>query len=344
MAETAAERLAREAAEAAIGGVTVRIEEKVDRLLAPAATKYSTSEVEDYGIVRRSFADMYGFTRVSDITWRINSLADVWKDEHNGVYPSSTDFLQWDIAHNSIATFAAGYSNLAPSFTITQPDGTWTRYHNDPVRGPLPSATQNTPDFEFLKTGVQGQHIDVIPEADLPAILAGLSPIAQPRSGSSGGVGRTERTFDRRQLEEAAMERWRGLLLEEPEDDELTTLVSDYIKNANAFWIRESGSLDFDTFVTDRIRQQERHSFLYSKKPGFQSEAEYMGGFRNTVSQFGLSSTGTLRELEAGASSGVGLAGFGERVERSREARTINQGSFSQRLAGSLAQTGLGGT
>lgn len=303
--------------------------------------KYATSETEDYNIVRRSFADLYEFDRVSDLTWRVNSLADLWKKEHGGLWPSISDMTQWDIAHNSIGTFAAGYSGLAASFTITQPDGTWIRYNNDPVRGPIASATQDTPDFEFIKTGVRSQHIDVIPQSDLAVILTGLSPIRQPTGGGGGGrAAREPMAFDRRELAEAAIDRWRGLLLEEPDDAVLDGLVSGYITDANAFWVNEAGRLDYDTYVTDRIRATERHGILYGKKPEFQSEAEYMGGFRQTVGQFGLGGRAALREIEAGATSGAGLAGFGERVGRTREARFAAGGGFSRQLANQMSQMG----
>ena len=306
--------------------------------------KYNAERREDFRFARKSFADQWDLTP-SDLDFRINSLAELWRRE-NGVWPRSSELLQWETAQNSIWTYASGWSQFDMFFGIQSPEGETTFYFNDPVKGlsqdrdifsqaPGVGAAGGDKAAEFIARRT------VIPEADIPAILAGLSPIREP---SGRGVGRKARTFDRRQLSEAATNRWRGLLLEEPEDAELDSLVSDYIAEANAFWVRDSGSLDFDTFVTDRIRTQDRHAFLYGKKPEFQSEAEYMGGFRQTVSQFGLSSAGELRELEAGASSGVGLAGFGERVSRTRESRLINQGSFSQRLAGSLAGSGLGGS
>lgn len=300
--------------------------------------KYSTAEPEDYRYARKNLADMYGLG-VADITWRVNSLAQLWADDHNGIYPSGSEMLQWDIARNSIGSLAAGYGQLPPSFTVVEPDGSWTRWNNDPVQGPTLGATQDTPDFEFLKTGVQSQHLAVIPSADLPAILAGLSPIGQP-SGGGGGGGRDPLAFDRRQLAEDATNRWRGLLLEEPDDATLDSLVSDYIGKANAFWMQDAGRLDFDTFVVDQVRATDRHQTLYSKKPEFQSEDEYMGGFRQSVSQFGLGSSAELREVEAGATSGAGLSGFTERVSRTREARLAAGGGFSRQLANQMAQMG----
>jgi hypothetical protein len=182
------------------------------------------------------------------------------------------------------------------------------------------------------------------PWADWQAIMQSMSPISQPSGGSGSGAGRTPAAFDRAQLTEEATNRWRGLLLEEPDEATLNSLVSDYIAQANAFWMQDGGRLDYDTFVVNRVRAQDRHGYLYEKKPEFQSEAEYMGGFRQTVGQFGLNDRATLRETEAGAHSGAGLAGFGERVSRTSEARLANTGTYSQQFAASMAQTGIGRT
>ena len=150
--------------------------------------------------------------------------------------------------------------------------------------------------------------------------------------------------FDRAQLAEQVTERWRSLLLEEPDQATIDSIVSDYISQANAFWMKEAGRLDLDTFIVNRVRATTRYTYLYEKKPDFQSEGEYMQGFKQTTARFGLGSTATLRETEAGAHSGVGLAGFGERVGRTREARLTNAGTYSQRFAASMAQSGIGRT
>ena len=332
------------------GRVTIKaVEDAVSRALT-STPKYSTERPEDYRAARKTFADQYNIN-VSDITWRVNTLAELWKDE-NGTWPRASEMLGWTTAQNSIYTYASGFSRFDYNFGITADDGTTNYWTNDPIRGltpdpsPLfavPGAAGGGPIGDKGAMFIAGR--DVFAEADLPAILSGFSPARGSGSGGgSGGVGRTPATFDRAQLAEEGTNRWRGLLLEEPTDAEVSSFVSDYITEANAFWMRDAGRLDYDTFITNRIRGQERHTFLYQKKPEFQNEAEYMGGFRQTTAQFGLSRATELREIESGASTGVGLAGFGERVGRSREARTINQGSYSQRFAANMAQSGLGRT
>ena len=332
------------------GSVTVRIVEDAVRKALEPEDSYSNARTEDYNTVRYTFKDQYDIPRVSDITWRVKALADLWKKE-NGQWPTASEFLGWQTAQTSIYTYASGFSRFDYNFGITADDGTTSYWTNDHIRG----LVQNDNILSAAPGGALGfgdKQAELITgrqvflEADLPAILAGFSPVSGGGSGggSSGGVGRTPATFDRAQLAEEGTNRWRGLLLEEPTDAEVSSFVSDYITEANAFWMRDAGRLDYDTFITNRIRGQERHTFLYQKKPEFQTEAEYMGGFRQTTAQFGLSRATELREIESGASTGVGLAGFGERVGRSREARTINQGSYSQRFAANMAQSGLGRT
>ncbi len=324
------------------------VAEKVVATLRPV--KYSTEKPEDYSFARRMFADQWG-VGVSELTFRINGLADLWRDERSTTtWPTGTEMLAWDTAVNSIATYGSGASLLPFTFTLIDEAGGEQRYVNDPVKGLVPRPTEpqtTTGDLSrtspFTDEAQAARRGPAILESDLPDILAGLSPASDTRT-SGRGSGRTARAFDRRQLAEAATDRWRGFLLEEPDDTGIDTLVGDYIKEANAFWMKEAGSLDFDTFVTDRIRNQERWHFLYDKKPEFQSESEYMGGFRQVAGQFGLSARGELAAIESGASTGAGLAGFGERVGRTAEARAINSGAFSQRFAASMAQTGIGRT
>ncbi len=315
------------------------VKETLDALQGPS--KYSSEEPEAYRFVRQMFADQWDLT-ATDLTTRVNLLGQEYENEF-GEWPRATQLFDWPVAQNSIWTFASGASGLDHRFSIIDSEtGVAQPYINSPIRGlepgthPLVGKQFVAPDMERALLG------PTYTLEQFQGLAAGMSPI-RGRTGS-GRAAREAMTFDRRELSEGATDRWRDMLLEEPEDAELDGLISDYISEANAFWVNEAGRLDFDTFVTDRIRNQARHSFLYSKKPEFQSEAEYMGGFRQTVSQFGLSSRGELKELETGASSGVGLACFGERVSRTRESRVINQGAFSQRLASTLAQSGLGGS
>jgi len=273
----------------------------------------------------------------ADLNGRTNWAANHYRIT-NGRWPTARELIAYGPYQDSLWTFASGATFFDPIFDIRNEDGSRTTYVNSGLT--------------WVALDDQGAYWEHENNRRLPEytidqvqdILQSLSPVSQPSGGSGSGGGRAPAAFDRAQLTEKATDRWRGLLLEEPDEATLTQLVSDYIAQANAFWMQDGGSLDFDTFVVNKVRAQDRHTFLYKKKPDFQSESEYMGGFRQTVSQFGMNDRAALRETEAGAHSGVGLAGFGERVEKTREARLINTGTYSQKFAASMAQTGIGRT
>ena len=314
------------------------IAKAVEDVLRPKS--YSSERKEDYLSISKSFAEPYDGVNPSDLKWRINSLADIWKREQ-GTWPRSTEFLQWDVAQTSIFTYASGYSLFDYSFGIRADDGIVTYYINDPVKGisqdkSIFSAVSGLGDraAEFIASR------KVVDESDLPAILAGLTPMKQPSVGR-GRAARDPLVFDERQLSMLASDEWRTALLEDPDDATVTQIVSDYLTEANAFWLREAGRLDFNTFVTDRINTTDRHKFLYEKKPEHLSDREYMSGFQQVVGQFGFGGQTALREIEAGAVSGAGLAGFGERVGRTREARLAAGGGFSRQLASQMSQMGV---
>ncbi len=299
---------------------------------------YSSERRDDFRQVRQVTKEDFNIPRVADLDSRVNITAQRFKDANNGRWPSAFELLNYAPYENSIQVYLSGFAGMPRLFGFAGEDGGTRWVVNDPINGPRDASIGS-----LLKgTGGFGDLQGLPFINDLPGVLASLQPIRQPTGGSgSRGAGRTAIVFDRAELIEGATERWRGMLLEPPDDSAISRLVSDYMKDANAFWMKEAGRRDFDTFVVDRIRQQPRYNYLYSKKPGFQSETEYLGGFRQVAGGLGLNASATLREVEAGASTGVGLAGFGERLSGIREVRTANAGAFSQRIAASAGQMGL---
>jgi hypothetical protein len=174
--------------------------------------------------------------------------------------------------------------------------------------------------------------------------MTGMTPTSGRGRGSSGGAGRTPQAWDRRELSQAISEKYRSWLLEEPDEATVNQWVTDYTNQANAFWMNEAGRLDFDAFLTERLRETKRYQTLYDKKPEFQTESEYVSGFRNVTSGYGLSGRVTKREVEAGMGAGQSTKGFAERVGGIREVYAGNQGTFSQKFASKLADTGIGKT
>lgn len=300
--------------------------------------KYSTDSTEAYRYARQAFADTFDLN-VSDLTYRVNLLADEFRKE-SGRWPTGPELYQWDVAQNSVGSYAMGLTQLGPGFDIINDDGTTTTFYNHPIRG-----TEQAPDvdLEFLKTGVPGG-------TDRPAytgeqLSAILSPIRRTRGGSGGGgATRTAQQYDKRELARAVQDYWREELMEEPDDGNVNAIVSGFIKDANAFWVGKAGRLDFQTYLADRVEKTERWGTLYEKKPEHLTTGEYRGQYQQAAGSFGMRNLSTQAEVESGLTSGAGVAGFTERVGRTREARAINQGSYSQRFAQSMASSGLGGT
>ncbi len=320
--------------------VDVSNRELLSALRAPEAQTYANQNRDQFREVRQLTKEQFDLPRVADLDSRVNTLAARFKSEFKR-WPSAFELLNYEPYLNSIAVMQSGTPfSLPPLFTFNDEEGTQQWVLNNPIDGPQILDP-------FAISAISRGDPNIVPGipfiADVPGLIASFQQIRQPSGGGGGGggVGRTAIVFDRGELIEGATERWRGMLLESPDDSAIGSLVSDYMKDANAFWMKEAGRRDFDTFVVDRIRQQPRYNYLYSKKPGFQSETEYLGGFRQVAGGLGLNASATLREVEAGASTGVGLAGFGERLSGIREVRTANAGAFSQRIAASAGQMGL---
>ena len=308
---------------------------------------YANERRDQFRRVRTLTKDGFGFefSNLADLDGRVNILAERFKDEI-GHWPSALELFNWAPYQNTIQTFASGTPFLPPVFSFLDDNGATQWMVNDPIDGPRSFKPSIGMILAGSGEGVGGRGLGVEFIPDIQLLLASLSPIKQPSPGSGrrGAAARAPIVFDERQLANEANERWRGLLLEEPDESELNRLVQDYINDASAFWMKEGGRRDFDTFVVDRIRTTPLYSTLYGRKPGFQSEAEYHAGFRQVVAQTGINPAATLREVKAGLSSGAGLAGFGERVGRTREARLTNVGGFGNRLAQTMAASGLGRT
>ena len=310
------------------------------------ADDWSKVNPEGYSWIRRQIKDQFQLDTVSEISERTKFWASRYKStETDGKrWPNQHELLQYQPFIDSLWHYASGRSALSPGFGVTGDDGGTWWVVNDPMLGfsqpSLMSLLKGTGDV-----GSNLRNLTVYESFDaMDDIAASFAPIGAGPSGGGGGGGRTALAFDRRQLEREGTERWRGLLLEEPDENVMSGHISDYMTEANAFWMTNGGRLDFDTFLVDRIEGTPRHSYLYSSKPSFQSDGEYMAGFRNVLAGQGINEQATLREIEAGASSGAGLAGFSERVGRTREARLTNVGGFGNQLAGNMAATGIGRT
>lgn len=280
----------------------------------------------------------FGFTREGDFKTRVDKAADLFVDE-NGRWPTVNELVAMPEYIQYMSNLAAGFPYLAPPTFMV--DG--VLYYNDPMSGPEPIRAPS----EFGSELAEKQFMQAtrkVPKytgEQFANLMQSLAPARGGGSGGRGGAGRTNRAFDRDQLIEAGADRWKGLMLEDPADIE--RYVDQYIDRANAFWVGEGGSLDFDTFLVNKMRETSRYKTLYQKKAPELTEEEYMARYRGVAESFGINQTATRRETEAGLRAGVGQAGFQERVEKTREARLANTGRFSQQLASQMAQMGAMG-
>jgi hypothetical protein len=325
---------------------------------------YADERYSSYNQVVNWSQDTWGFSTRTEIKGRINDAAQRWFNS-KGFWPSATELFADDLFQRSMGVLASGTPYLLPPFFNM--DG--ILYVNDPITGPervgphhpafadsaeaarlggvLGSVDPGGPHDIARRGSRSGESLPGFQDlfANVPfttreqvmELLVG----ARPRGGGGGGGGgggRPDLVFDEAQLAEQARNIWRGLMLEEPGD--VSSLVSGYVKEANSFWRGQGGRLDFQTYITNQARDTGRYKNLYRKKPEFQSEAEYLGGFRQTAAGFGLSASETLRQVEAGATSGASLTGFSTRLERGRENQLNQQGTFSQRFANSINQLG----
>jgi len=314
--------------------VTKAVEEAIGGGSIPV---YNTTRVEDYNWVASRFAEAYDVNK-SDLRVRINGLAELWKQTYGGGqrFPTGPELFSWDVAVNSITTFASGMSALPNVFGIIGEDGRAVYYLNDPTKGIVP-AVGNIP---YSPRGAP-----VYTQDEFNQLRGVLAPTSGSGRGSSGsGTGRTTQVWDRRELSQAVTEKYRSWLLEEADDALVNQWVTEYTNEANAFWMAQAGRLDFDSFLTEKLRSTKRYQTLYQKKPEFQTEGEYLAGFRNVTSGYGLSGRVTQRELEAGMGAGQSTKGFAERVGSIREVYAGNQGTFSQKFAQKMADTGIGKT
>lgn len=316
----------------------------------PTDTDWSSVDPSGWRNFQDYVKGSYGLTNNTTYKSRANKAAAEFY-QREGRWPSASELAQDQTANRYVYNVAVGYSYLPPSFEV---DG--AIYYNDPYDGPVRIKA-----LEDLNKGLGPGGIDAMategtryasgawrrPDAvytrdQFLATINSLSP-ARSSGGGGGGGGRAARAYDRDQLIEAATDRWKGLMLEDPDAAAIGNIVDSFMAKGNSFWMSKGGNLDFDTFIVNKMRDTSRYKTLYRKMDEFQTEEEYMARYRGTVEQFGLNERATKRETEAGLTSGAGLAGFTDRVAKTREARLSNQGGFSQQLAASMSQMGAMG-
>lgn len=308
-------------------------------------TNWTSVDPSGWRQVQEYVKATYGLTTNSYYKTRIDKAADEFY-AREGRWPSSLELVQDANANRYVYNVAAGYNQLPPTFSV---DG--AIYYNDPYDGPKRIAAYESvndlgpgavdamlEEGTMTTSGAFRNPRASFTQDEFRSVITSLSPVRASAGGGGGGGGRSARAYDRDQLIEAGTDRWKGIMLEDPTD--IARHVDAFIANANSFWMKDGGNLDFDTFLLNKMRETPRYKTLYRKIGQYQTEEEYMGQYRSTVERFGMNERAATREIEAGLTSGAGLAGFTDRVSRTREVRLSNQGGFSQQLAAGMAQMG----
>lgn len=185
--------------------------------------------------------------------------------------------------------------------------------------------------------------IGAIPSFD----LAGAMGATQQRlgrigggGGGSGSVGRQPQKFDRDQLLEAARSMWRSTLVD-VDERQIAAAVDGFMREANSFWVKDGGSLDFETFVSKRIRNTTLYKQLYRNKPQGMTDAQYLGQAFNVVQAFPqLRPSQQTSEVQRIAKSGASAAGAATRLAGSETVQRGSPEQFTTAFARTIA--GLG--
>ena len=224
-------------------------------------------------------------------------------------------------------------TDMLPSvFVVETPQGrVW--YDNTASKGPLPVARGDRPEnigeFEDMASGN-------IPSYT-PEELEGLIDFAalQPKRT---GASRARLRFDPDQLSEFFRERWRQRLREEPA--QLGNLVSEFIAKANQSFSGGGAATDADAWISQRMRSEARYATLYGNMDPSESEDEYLDGYLQPVSQFGLRASDANEQVIRGLSSGAAPASFAQSLQTTPEVVGLGQGPFSRRFAQMISRLG----
>ena len=299
-----------------------------DRIPEGYNTPWTSFDPVGWKYVAEGSKDLYGFTRESDFKGRANTAARQYY-ARNGEWPSSSQLMEDPTYNRYLGVLASGVTNAPRMFQV---DG--TNYYNDPLNGPVAVAPWNINTTlgpggidAALESGQLDHRGNFTPKAvftkeEFVSMIGSLSPIRTSGGGGGrGGGGRAARAFDREQLISAGNDRYAGLMFEDADEKKMGQWVDRYMDRANAFWMKEGGSLDFDTFLVNEIEKTSRYKELYKRKGDGVTPEEYMAKYRSTVEQFGFNQRTTQRYTESGLKSGAGMAGFSERLGRTREGR-----------------------
>lgn len=273
-----------------------------------------------------------------------NQLARQFFDD-NGRWPTPAELLNDRSTMNTVTWAQSGFFALPPTFGVKLANGQVVYYANSPKDG-LRMISELSPGLnrpggtQLQKAPPSGTRI--FTEDVFNAILGSARGSAPRGSGPGrGSSGPAAQVFDRDQLIESVKGMWQGYLIEDPADP--AAIADAFIDKSNAF-LAQGGRLDFETFVTGKIRETARYKMLYQRKPEGVPEQQWLGQYVQAVAAAGLSPGKQLPAAARGAAAGVSADSFQNTLSNRPDVRAANQGSFSQKFAAHFSQLGLRGT
>jgi len=317
----------------------------------PEFSNASLTTENEFAQAKALLNDLYGIPATQAGTY-INWYAQSFYNEH-GDWPSAGELYSDSEFLSGAQRVRSGASALPTYFWGVDDEGNRTLYNNHTIVGPYPvPITEMAAIYGTEMPGRDGAgRLPLYLTPGGPPSLSSLPTFTMEQllelfssrpggGGGGGGGGSVGPIFDRNLVIENITNKWRSLLLEEP--GTVGQLADNYIAEAKAF-ARRGGSLSLETWTLGKIRDTGRYKTLYGKKPESLSEDQYIGQYRQTVTQFGMNEHESTRQIKAGMRSGAGIAGFAERVSGTSQAMLSNQGGWSQRFAQSVASMGLAG-
>lgn len=151
--------------------------------------------------------------------------------------------------------------------------------------------------------------------------LSGIFDAPLPSSTRRGSGGTRAPTaddiraqFDLDELTRHAVDLWRGVLLDEPED--ARSIAKAYVETVVG---KPEQKLDFESFVRRRIEESPRFKMLYRNKPQSLAAEQYLQFYLNpAVSAMGAGDPGLRQTVQDAMVLGSDTEGFGARLARTR--------------------------
>lgn len=321
-------------------------EEEVPDWIRP---KFATAQPDSFDYLKEEIKRLTGVTEERDLAQRIERAAFLYF-ERTGRWPGANEMLEDPTLIRYVNSYLMGDFLAPPMFEWKGQVYDNSSFNGWQKAGRLPNPNLNPnifaemDEFEarFLtrQPGNRAPALPTLTDDDIARIRLQAPAFRGSGGGRGGGVSRQPRPFDKREIRENVRRYLERTLREPAADAQINQLVTEYITEAQAFWMGNGGSVDISAFLQERVRGLDRYRLLYDQKPAHMSEGEYMSQFDNTAAAFGLRADQSNRQVVKAASAGVAPQGFRERLSKSLPVRRQGQGRFSQQLAETVGQLG----